>query len=212
MGRRNDHSREEFREMALQAAENYISAGGLRGLSTRKIAKTIGYTVGSLYLAFRNFDDIVIQINGRTLDLMYKVLSQVTKQNDTPIDNILALGHAYTQFAATHLHLWQTIFDHRLPEGKTSPQDYVERVERLLNMVEQQLARLSPGSTAAQRRLAAAALWSSAHGACSLALSDKLANSGIDSAHLLVESVILHYLAGFQKSVGSQVAQLAELD
>ena len=210
MGRRNDHTREEFREMALQAAEHFIHAEGLRGLSTRKVAKAIGYTVGSLYLSFRNFDDLIVQVNGRTLDLMQRVLSQASTHSDTPIDYILALGHGYTQFAATHLHLWQAVFDHHLPVEEQSPPEYVEKVEGLLGLVEQQLALLSPDSSAAQRRLAATALWSSVHGACALALSGKLSNSGVKSAHLLVESIVLHYLAGFQKSVGSQVAQLAD--
>lgn len=209
MGRRNDHSRKEFREMALQATENIIFAEGLNGLSTRKIAKAIGYTVGSLYLAFRNLDDIIVQVNGRTLDLMHQVLNQATERSDTPADYILALGHAYSQFAATHIHLWQAVFDHHLPDGEKSPPEYVEKVERLLALVEEQLALLSPKSTAAQRRLAAAALWSSVHGACYLALSDKLANSGIDSAHLLVDSIILHYLAGFKKTTDSRVAEMA---
>ncbi|NJN45315.1 MAG: hypothetical protein HC808_01125 [Candidatus Competibacteraceae bacterium] len=39
MGRRNDHSREEIREMALQAAESIVVERGLAGLSARKIAR-----------------------------------------------------------------------------------------------------------------------------------------------------------------------------
>ena len=63
MGRRNEHSRAELREIALQAAEHLVAEGGLAALSTRKVAAHIGYTVGSLYLVFHNLDDLIIQMN-----------------------------------------------------------------------------------------------------------------------------------------------------
>ena len=50
MGRRNQHSREEQRTMALDAAEALVAAEGLAGFSMRKVAQAMGYTVGNLYL------------------------------------------------------------------------------------------------------------------------------------------------------------------
>ncbi|MEZ5601737.1 MAG: helix-turn-helix domain-containing protein, partial [Candidatus Competibacteraceae bacterium] len=63
MGRRNEHTREELRQIALEAAEELVAAQGLSGLSTRKVAARIGYTVGSLYMIFRNLDDLIAQMN-----------------------------------------------------------------------------------------------------------------------------------------------------
>ena len=59
MARRSDHSREELREMALAATEEIIDQQGLAGLTARKVAAGIGYTVGTLYLVFRNLDDLI---------------------------------------------------------------------------------------------------------------------------------------------------------
>ena len=53
MARRSDHSREELREMAITAAEQIVVEQGYEGLSARKVAAAIGYTVGTLYLVFR---------------------------------------------------------------------------------------------------------------------------------------------------------------
>ena len=66
MGRRSDHSREEIRQMALQAAESIVTEGGYKALSARKVASEIGYTVGTLYLVFENLDELVLYVNGRT--------------------------------------------------------------------------------------------------------------------------------------------------
>ena len=53
MARRSDHSRDEIREMALNAAKTIVEREGAAALSTRKIANEIGYTAGSLYLVSR---------------------------------------------------------------------------------------------------------------------------------------------------------------
>ena len=63
MGRRNQHTREELRSIALQAAEELVVAHGLAGLSARKVVARIGYTVGSLYMVFRSLDDLIVQTN-----------------------------------------------------------------------------------------------------------------------------------------------------
>lgn len=71
MARRSDHSRDELREMALTAAEQIVLENGYESLSARKVASAIGYTVGTLYLVFENLDDLVLQVNARTLDRLH---------------------------------------------------------------------------------------------------------------------------------------------
>ena len=53
--------------MALDAARAIVSETGLEGLTTRKVAKRIGYTVGTLYQLFNDADDLIEQMNTRTL-------------------------------------------------------------------------------------------------------------------------------------------------
>ena len=56
MGRRSDHSREEIQAMAIAAAAKLVETEGFQSLTARKVAKAIGYTVGTLYHVFRNFE------------------------------------------------------------------------------------------------------------------------------------------------------------
>jgi len=49
MGRRNDHTRKDIKEMAISASLELIEERGFSGLSTRKVASKIGYSVGTLY-------------------------------------------------------------------------------------------------------------------------------------------------------------------
>ncbi len=46
MGRRSEHSRDEIREMAVNAAAEIVEKEGFQALTARKVAGSIGYTVG----------------------------------------------------------------------------------------------------------------------------------------------------------------------
>ena len=68
MGRRNDHTRKELKEMAIKAGVELIEEGGFQNFSIRKVAARIGYSAGTLYNVFENSDDLVFHINSVTLD------------------------------------------------------------------------------------------------------------------------------------------------
>lgn len=68
MGRRGEHSKDELTAMALDAAVALLEEEGPKRLTTRAVAGRIGYTVGSLYFVFRNREDLILQVNERTLD------------------------------------------------------------------------------------------------------------------------------------------------
>jgi len=199
MGRRNDHSREEIREMALQAAESIVVEQSLAGLSARKIAVRIGYTVGSLYLVFRNLDDLIAQVNERTLDELFEALKTAVSDHQlSPRQCISELGRAYIEYAVTHSHRWKMIFEHRMPEGESVPDSFKERVARMFALVQNHLQHLSGQRTEAQLELAAQALWSGVHGVCILGLDQKLqATSGGRSVQEVADSLLENYLDGF---------------
>ena len=70
MARRSDHTREELKELAIAAGQKVISDEGFCKFSARKVAKEMGYTVGTLYNIFGDYNDIVLHINFATLDDM----------------------------------------------------------------------------------------------------------------------------------------------
>jgi AcrR family transcriptional regulator len=197
MGRRNEHTREELREIALQAAEDLVAAQGLAGLSTRKVVARIGYTVGSLYMVFRNLDELIVQMNERTLDALYELLAASVADRQPPAAAIRALARAYISFALTQTHRWLAIYQHRLPEGESIPESFTEKVARMFELVQRQLALLSPRRSPDDIALAARALWSGIHGVCILGFDQKLEVAGGRSIPDVAGSLLDHYLAGF---------------
>ncbi len=88
MARRSDHSRDELYDMALEAARQIAEKEGLRGLKARGIAREIGYTIGTLYNLFEDLDDLIVHLNGRTLDAL-----PIVRQGQSPVQDCLTMPH-----------------------------------------------------------------------------------------------------------------------
>ena len=172
MARRSDHSREEIHEMALAAAEKIISEQGYTGLSARKVASAIGYTVGTLYLVFDNLDDLILQVNGRTLDRLHRRMLEEQVESRDAKETLLQLGHTYIRFADEDPHRWQMIFESRFPENRDMPTWFREKVARMFSLVEMRLTPLAKDRSSEEIAQAARALWGGVHGICILAITN----------------------------------------
>ncbi|MGB5718562.1 MAG: TetR/AcrR family transcriptional regulator [Gammaproteobacteria bacterium] len=197
MARRSDHSREELREMTLKAAENIVVEQGYEGLSARKVATAIGYTVGTLYLVFENLDDLILHINARTLDRLHARMAESQAKSGDAVDYLLQLGEIYIRFANDDPHRWAMVFEHRFSEDRVVPAWYQEKIARMFAMVEEGLAPLATNRPQLEVTQAARALWGGVHGICILALTDNLGIVGVDSVQNLTQSLISNYLKGF---------------
>ncbi|MES9905395.1 MAG: TetR/AcrR family transcriptional regulator [Sedimenticola sp.] len=197
MARRSDHSREEIQEMALTAAEGIVSEQGHKGLSARKVASAIGYTVGTLYLVFNNLDDLILQVNGRTLDHLHSQMIEEQAQYQDAWERLLQLGHTYIRFADADPHCWEMIFEHRFTKDQRTPDWYQDKVARMFALVEAGLKPLAKHRTAQEITQASRALWGGVHGICILAITGNLDVAGVDSVQDLTQSLMGNYLTGF---------------
>ena len=183
--------------MALEAAEAIIHDQGYGALSARKLAARIGYTVGTLYLVFRNLDDLMLQVNVRTLDALHRRIEAAAAECAQGRACLLAMGKAYMEFATGNPNRWGAMFEHNLPPGEPVPDWFFAKVARNFELVEDQLHRSAPERSRPEIANAARALWSGVHGVCILGLTGRLGSFGEASLEELVESLITNYLAGF---------------
>jgi AcrR family transcriptional regulator len=197
MARRSDHSREELREMAITAAEQIVVEQGYEGLSARKVAAAIGYTVGTLYLVFENLDDLILHINARTLDRLHANMNASQMRCNDASDCLLQLGQVYIRFADDDPHRWAMVFEHRFSEDQVVPAWYQEKIARMFALVEEGLEPLAGQHTREAITQASRALWGGVHGICILALNDNLGVTGVDSVQDLTRTLITNYLKGF---------------
>ncbi len=198
MGRRSEHSRDEIREMAVNAAAEIVEKEGFQALTARKVAGSIGYTVGTPYHVFRNFDDLVMHLNARTIDEMADLIQRHTKKKRKPEARIRTMAEYYVQYATDHPHRWRLVFEHQAGPGLPSPALMKERRDVLFEMVADNLRELAPEHVSHQIAHTATALWSGIHGICILALTGKLYLGGAFSMVKLIDTLIDSVLSNFR--------------
>ncbi len=198
MARRNDHSREQIHQMAIDAAIQLLNTEGANSLSTRKVAKVIGYSAGTLYLVFKNLDELILSVNAATLEELQLQMQQATAEYpNEPQQALCAMAMAYLSYAQQYYARWSLLFTHQLPDGQPLPAWLEERIQQPFVLVEQLLMKLKPAADQYSYQLATRTLWSSVHGICELALSNKLTIGTQLSTKALIETLIDHYLTGF---------------
>ena len=197
MARRSDHSREEIKEMALNAALEILEQEGAKGLSARKVAGAIGYTVGTLYLVFKNQQEMVLQLNARTLDDMDAWLEARSSGCSAPRECLLTLAEAYIDYAVQRSARWNLLFDTVVAEGEVLPDWYLERLGCLFGRVERMLAPLKDDHDAQEIERAARVLWASVHGICTLKIRHRLDLAGSQSTEEMAQMLIDNFLNGF---------------
>lgn len=192
MGRRNDHSREEIRQMALNAGVALLQEQGIAALSARKIAARIDYTVGTLYLVFDNLDDLILQINLRTLELLREQIDNSIDNQLSPLDQLKQMAGVYLDFARQYEDRWRLVYEHTSQLRNETYEAYTQVSESLLVLVQKQVARIATLQQAELEKQARA-LWGGVHGICILALSGKLHHHELpieDLINLLVEQFV----------------------
>ncbi len=197
MGRRSDHSREELIELTLTAAREIVEESGLSGLTIRRIAGKIGYSHGTLYNLFDDLDELILNLNGRTLDALYDALAAIPADGD-PEDDLLALARGYFAFTRKHAKLWNLLFEHHLPGYQLLPDWHHKKIARLLSLMDRCLSPLFGPGREAERLHTARVIWSSLHGMCSLETQRKLIPG--DSTEKMATSLIENYLGGLRAS------------
>ena len=200
MARRSDHSRAELRIMALEAAREVAEAEGWRGLTARKVANRIGYSVGTLYNVFEDLDDLIIAVNGETLDALFQHLQEARDAGTAadPEESLMVLAKAYVAYIDRHPNLWDILFEHRLPPGRSLPSWYGEKLAGLLGLLESAISPLFDPAQDRDIARSARVLWCAMHGICSLARSGKLGVVGPDSLDSMARELIASYTTGLK--------------
>jgi AcrR family transcriptional regulator len=193
MARRSDHTRDELREMALQAAQRIISKQGLSGLSTRSVAARMGYSSGTLYQIFDDINDLIFQVNAMTLDRLAEHCADVDF-NASPDEILQNLAGRYIEYVTDNPGRWNAIIEHSLPNGRAAPEWYKKRMQWLLGLGEKAIAPFFASEEEGLRRHEANVLWASLYGIAALGTAKKLPTG--ETPQELVRSLIHNYLFG----------------
>jgi AcrR family transcriptional regulator len=181
--------------MALAAAQKIVEKHGLAGLTARRVAKRMGYSTGTIYNVFDSFTDLIVQMNGHTLDALYNFITADEMPDGTEAV-LKALAARYIRFTTEKANLWSVVFATELPRGDKLPGWYHSKMQRLLHLLEEAIKPLFAAHEQREKDLSVRVLWSALHGICSLLGARVMVTE--ESAKAMADDLISRYLAGLR--------------
>jgi AcrR family transcriptional regulator len=169
MGRRSDHSRAELEELILGAGEAHLAEVGFSGFSAREVAKRIGYSIGTIYNVFGSYDRLILAINARTLRSWAAFLEERLAAGQE--DRIATLVHGYFDFAAQNRNRWMALYDHRMADRITLPEEFTDAFTDLVRLLQAQVAAEQQQGSEAEVLALTGSLVAIAHGHCMFELN-----------------------------------------
>lgn len=195
MARRADHKREELLALFLAAARRIVEEQGVRALTARSVADSIGYSPGTLYNLFDNIDALVVHVNGETLDALFTALRHAPATGE-PSPDVAALCTEYLAFLDRNASLCNLLFEYSYAEGYLLPDWYRQKIHQGLEILGAALSPIFPAEHDQEIPEAARTLWASLQGICSLSKNGKLDVVGGQSRDAMTQSLVTNFVAG----------------
>ncbi len=165
VARRKDHSREELKEMILDAAWNIVSEEGISNLTARSLGDRIGYVAGTIYNIFPSMEVLHLHLNARTMDMLYAKLDKISDKDSGALEkNLFQLAQGYIAFSEKYRQVWVALFSMDLQSFKENYPWYEEKIRNIFIPLEKILGRGLPGKYTSQIKEDSYVLWSSVHG------------------------------------------------
>lgn len=172
----NQYHHGDLRAAVLAQAFETVKQEGAESLSLRAIARELNVDAAAVYRHFRAKKSILAELKLTALQDLSKTLHKAQRKpdNQSAVDEMVAIGVAYIKYAINNPRLFEFIFTSTTVEnlGNTATlADPLQSPKALFQSVCQQLEE-SPGFHSASRHEAEFILWSAVHGAASLFITE----------------------------------------
>jgi AcrR family transcriptional regulator len=170
---RRERQKRALRQEILAAARELFVKEGYERLSMRKIAEKIEYSPTTIYLYFRDKDELLEQMCEETFALLSKKLSKILAADDDPVELLRAGLKAYVEFGLKHPNHYQATF--MTPATKEKPYQFegsqgAQAFEKMVEAVAKCVAAGRLRET--DVTMISQSLWMVVHGVTSLLISD----------------------------------------
>jgi AcrR family transcriptional regulator len=112
-GKRREQQKHELRRLILQQAGEEFVEHGYDNFSLRRVAERIGYTPTTIYLYFRNKDELLLETVQEGFNTFDQKIRDVASSHKQPLERIEALGRAYIDFGLQQPSLYRLMFMQR---------------------------------------------------------------------------------------------------
>ncbi len=170
--KRRDKQKSDLRQSILEAATKLFEEKGYEDFSLRQVAEAIGYTPTTIYLYFKDKDDLLLHVAYDGFKLFGQSLQKAYQSNKSTLERFEATGWAYFDFAMSHPIHYRLMFMQRsefLQRKLESYESIIESFGVLQRVIEEGIQEnlFIPGDAKSHSAL----IWANVHGVVSLAFT-----------------------------------------
>ncbi len=173
---RKERDREEMRDLILEAARTLFLTKGYEKTSIRNIADVIEYSPGTIYLYYKDKNELLFALHEAAFHKMTKELSQVNHISD-PFARLVEMGHKYIKYAIENPEMYDLMFVMKGPMQDLACRDEVwEDGLKAFSLLEYVIKDCIKAGYFKEIDVESAALtiWSYMHGLVTIFLKDRM--------------------------------------
>jgi AcrR family transcriptional regulator len=184
------------RESIVAAAREVVAADGVRGLSLRPLAASLGVTAPALYAHFDSKESLLAAVAEEEFASLITHLEAATTGLSDPIARIKAQCHAYVAYAVAHPALFEVLFVFRPAWARQPAAEELPIASKAfeISAVAVQDAIAAGALRERDALKASLTIWAATHGVATLLLARPGLGAEYEAA--LVDAVIDSVVAG----------------
>lgn len=171
---RKEREREEMRQLILEGALKLFLTNGFDKVSIRNIADAIEYSPATIYLYFKDKNELLFALHQRGFAKMVQEFQPLRLLND-PFEKLVEMGRAYIRFAVENPEMFDLMFIMTAPMDKLDKEDWVEG-DQAFGLLMQVVEECMEAGIFQKHNVQSTAMmiWSSIHGYTALFLRKRL--------------------------------------
>jgi AcrR family transcriptional regulator len=185
---RKQREKEEMRELILHAAKNIFLEKGYAETSIRNIAEKIEYSPGTIYLYFKEKDDIFHALHQEGFRKLIGMMLPLQYVED-PFERLKAMGRMYMDFAKQNKDFYDLMFIMQAPMNMEKDECWKEG-DKALDHLKQVIRDCQATGRFEGRDVdyLSFIIWSAMHGMCALYCRERCqAYENVDALTLMDE-------------------------
>jgi AcrR family transcriptional regulator len=171
---RKQREKEEMRSLILDAARKVFLEKGYYEASIRNIAEEIEYSAGTIYLYFKDKDEIFHSLHEEGFRKMLEKMQPLEHVTD-PFERLKAIGLVYLEFAKNNKDLYDLMFIIQAPIKHEQGTEKWQMGSRTLDYLKNVLRQCQEKGHFKNQDIEylSFTIWSTVHGMCALYCRDR---------------------------------------
>ncbi|PSL20843.1 TetR/AcrR family transcriptional regulator [Chitinophaga ginsengisoli] len=170
---RKEREKQEMRKLIIDAAMEMFIKEGFERTSIRNIADKIEYSPATIYLYYKDKDELLYEVQGQAFLELYNAFVKEVTATD-PLERLEQLLFSYINFGFEHPDLYDLMFILRAPMKAVDDENDWPNCDEAYNYLADIIDKCGDQLRFDNPQIAALSIWSIGHGLISLYIRERI--------------------------------------